>query len=89
VRIKNVEALAAGRPLVTTSLGARGLLLKPDEHAVIADDAPTFVAAVLALLRDPSRAARLAAAGRAHLLAHFTHESAADANVALWRELSR
>jgi glycosyltransferase involved in cell wall biosynthesis len=88
VRIKNVEALAVGRPLVTTSLGARGLLLRPEEHALLADDAPSFVAAVLALLRDPARAARLAAAGRAHLLARFTHAAAAESNLALWRALA-
>ncbi len=89
VRIKNVEALAAGRPLVTTPLGARGLDLRHDEHALLAADGPAFVAAVVALLADPSRAARLAVAGRAHLLARFTHAAAADLNLAWWRDLGR
>ena len=51
VKLKVVEALRAGLPLVTTSVGAQGL---PELSGIVAveDDAALFAAAVVALLRD-------------------------------------
>lgn len=51
VKLKVVEALTAGLPLVTTPVGAQGL---PGLSTVVAveDDAASFAAAVVSLLRD-------------------------------------
>ncbi len=51
VKLKVVEALSAGLPLVTTPVGAQGL---PGLSTVVAveDDAPSFAAAVASLLHD-------------------------------------
>jgi GT2 family glycosyltransferase/glycosyltransferase involved in cell wall biosynthesis len=51
VKLKVVEALRAGLPLVTTSVGAQGL---PGLYQVVAvrDDAALFAAAAVTLLRD-------------------------------------
>jgi glycosyltransferase involved in cell wall biosynthesis len=46
-RLKNIEAAAYGRPVVSTSLGAEGLPLKPGQHFLQADGADEFAAAVL------------------------------------------
>ncbi len=51
VKLKVVEALRAGLPLVTTPIGAQGLPGLADV-ASVCGDAPSFAAAVLALLRD-------------------------------------
>ena len=53
VKLKVVEALRAGVPLVTTPVGAQGL---PGLSQVVAvhDDAASFADAVAALLRDPA-----------------------------------
>lgn len=88
VRIKNLETLAAGRPLVTTPLGARGLLIEPGVHAAIAPDAAGLAAETARLLADPAAAERLGRAARAHVVARFPHEAAAERNVAVWRELA-
>lgn len=58
LKIKNIEALAYGKPVVTTTLGAAGL--QAGAGLVVADDATEFAAAVVAILRDPSRHAVLA-----------------------------
>ncbi|MGH9125515.1 MAG: glycosyltransferase [Acidimicrobiales bacterium] len=63
-RLKALDALAAGRPVVGTTIGLEGLGLRPGEHALVADDAPAFAAAVVRLLRDDEAASNLAAAGR-------------------------
>ena len=49
---KLVQALMAGTPTVSTSMGIEGLGVVPDEHILLADDAETFAAATERLLRD-------------------------------------
>jgi glycosyltransferase involved in cell wall biosynthesis len=63
-KIKVVEAMACGTPLVSTPVGCQGLDVKDDEHVVIADTETGFCNGVVGLLRDAGRARRLAAAGR-------------------------
>lgn len=63
-RLKVLEALACGLPLVSTSLGAEGIDLVPGEHALLADSASQFAQAVIDILRDPDLARSLGRAGR-------------------------
>jgi glycosyltransferase involved in cell wall biosynthesis len=63
-RVKILEAMAAGTPVVATSKGAEGIRARTGEHLLIADDATTFAAQVVALLADPALRARLALASR-------------------------
>ncbi len=65
VRFKVLEAMAGGVPLVTTPLGAAGTGIVDGEHALLAADASSFARAVVSLLEQPERRARLAAAARA------------------------
>lgn len=46
LKIKTVEAMANGLPLVTTAEGARGLAALRDRAFLVADDAPAFAAAL-------------------------------------------
>jgi glycosyltransferase involved in cell wall biosynthesis len=62
-RLKILQALAAGRPMVSTPLGAEGLDLEAGRHLLIAPLVDEFSAAVVGLLRDPAARAALAAAG--------------------------
>jgi polysaccharide biosynthesis protein PslH len=64
-RIKILEALAMGKAVVTTELGCEGLDVTSGEHLLVADDPAEFADAVIRLLRDDARRARLGAAGRA------------------------
>ena len=63
-RLKILEALALGLPVVSTSIGAEGLDLEPGKHLVVADAPGAFAAEVVSLLRDPKRGQRLGASGR-------------------------
>jgi polysaccharide biosynthesis protein PslH len=66
IRVKIVEAMSAGRPLVSTSLGWEGLAhLEPGRHLLVADDPGAFAEAVLRLLGDPELRARMAREARA------------------------
>jgi glycosyltransferase involved in cell wall biosynthesis len=64
-RVKIVEALAAGLPVVATPIGAEGLGLEPGRHFLAAETPEALAAAAAALLADASRGTALAAEGRA------------------------
>jgi glycosyltransferase involved in cell wall biosynthesis len=63
-RLKICEALAMGKAVVSTTVGAEGLPLVPGEHFIRSDDPADFAQAVVSLLRDSGRRAALGAAGR-------------------------
>ena len=64
MRIKILEAMALGRPVVATTAGAAGIDVRHGENILIADDAESFADAVTELLRDSSRARSIGDAGR-------------------------
>jgi len=63
-RIKAFEAMAMGRPVVSTPLGVEGLDVTDGEHVLRAEDAEAFARCVLALLDDAALRTRLAGAAR-------------------------
>ena len=63
-RLKIFEALAMGKPVVATQVGAEGLPLSPGEHYLLAEEPAEFAHTVVSLLRDPQRRRELATAGR-------------------------
>lgn len=69
-RLKALEAMAAGRPVVGTTVGLEGLGLVHDRDALVADTVDAQVDATVRLLRDDVTAERLAAAGRERARAH-------------------
>ena len=89
--LKMFEYLAAARPVVAAASGdiehcvrhgETGLLYPPGDDSALADALATLVA-------DRERAARLAAAGRAHVRAHHTWAGNAEAVVALAESAAR
>jgi glycosyltransferase involved in cell wall biosynthesis len=67
VRVKLLEAFAAGIPVVSTAIGAEGLARKDGEFCALADDPAGFADRVLALFEDPCRAAYMARRARAEV----------------------
>jgi glycosyltransferase involved in cell wall biosynthesis len=63
-RIKAFEAMAMGRPVVSTGLGVEGLDVTDGTEFLRADDAPAFAEAVLQLLGDAGMRMRVAGAAR-------------------------
>lgn len=79
-RFKILEAWAAGRAVVSTTLGAEGLGARAGEHLLIADDPESFANAVIEALETPDLRRRLGANGRALYQQRFTWPAA-------WRAL--
>lgn len=82
-----MEAMAAERPVVATSVGGNGEVVTHEQSGLLVpgDDVPALVGAVAGLLRDPARAARLAQAARADVARRY----GARARVAELEELYR
>ncbi|HJT21052.1 MAG TPA: glycosyltransferase [Nitrospira sp.] len=76
-RLKVFEAMAMGKPVVSTSIGVEGLPVTDGTDLLIADDPDTFAQAVLKLLRDRAYAARLGAAAAEKARAQFGWAAAA------------
>ncbi len=56
VKVKVLECLAAGLPVVTTPVGAEGIEASPEEGLIVADPEPgAFAAAIVGLLREETR----------------------------------
>jgi O-antigen biosynthesis protein len=71
VRVKLLEAFAAGIPVVSTTVGAEGLAKKDGEFCALADRPADFAERVLTLLENPHAAAEMAARARAEVEAHW------------------
>lgn len=69
----NVEAMASGRPVVSTRRGGPSETVVNGETGFLVDprDAPALAARALRLLRDPALRARMGAAGRARVEALY------------------
>ncbi|MBC8075642.1 MAG: glycosyltransferase [Chloroflexales bacterium] len=64
MRVKILEALARGIPIVSTTVGYEGIALTPGEHLLVGDTPEAFAAALVRLLRSPETGRALVAAGR-------------------------
>jgi glycosyltransferase involved in cell wall biosynthesis len=63
-RIKVLEALAAARPVVGTSVGVERIGFEHDRHGLVADDPEVMAAATVRILSDTAAARRFARNGR-------------------------
>lgn len=82
-RIKIFEAMAMGRAVVSTTVGAEGLPVRDGHDIVLADGPQAFADAVARLMRDPGARAALEAAARRTAEAHAWPVVARDLETAL------
>jgi polysaccharide biosynthesis protein PslH len=71
VRTKIHEAMAMGRAVVSTTLGAEGIELTPERHLRLADEPAEFAAKVIELLQCPERRHEMERAARELVCAKF------------------
>jgi glycosyltransferase involved in cell wall biosynthesis len=86
-RIKILEAMAIGMPVVTTSKGIEGIPATSGQHVLIVDDPAMFADAVVRIITDDSLANQLGVGGRAFVQQHANWESSANRLCSLVRQL--
>jgi sugar transferase (PEP-CTERM/EpsH1 system associated) len=77
-RLKIFEAMAMGKAVVSTSIGAEGLPVQPGENILMADDPHTFAQSVVSLLRDATRRREIGLAARRLVAENYSWERIAE-----------
>lgn len=89
IRIKVLEALAAGKAVVASPLGAEGVPLGDSAPLLLAESDEELAAAIANLLADPARRAALGSRARAWAAAHLGWQRSMDAFDELYDRLLR
>jgi glycosyltransferase involved in cell wall biosynthesis len=71
VRLKLLNALAAGCPVISTRMGAEGVAVTHGREVLLADRPEQWLRMVLRLRSEPGLRERLVQAGRAMVEAHY------------------
>lgn len=80
-RLKILEAMAFGKPVVSTTIGCEGINTIPGENILVADSPQDFTAACLGLLADETRRLALGRAGRELVERSYRWEAIRDGYV--------
>jgi glycosyltransferase involved in cell wall biosynthesis len=86
-RLKIVEAMAGGKPVVSTRIGAEGLEVSDGGDILLADRAEDFARAVGRVLGDVALARRLGEAARHSAVSRYTWRAAAGRLERFYQEL--
>jgi sugar transferase (PEP-CTERM/EpsH1 system associated) len=78
VRNKILEAWAMAKPVVSTSLGAEGLAVRPGENILLADEPDQFARSILNLLDDRQQQTRLGQAGRQLVVREYSWKAISE-----------
>jgi len=71
-RHKILQAWAMGKPIVSTTIGAEGLLYEKDKNIAIADTTEEFAKEIISLLKNKRRYDTLAKNGRKTVVKHYS-----------------
>jgi glycosyltransferase involved in cell wall biosynthesis len=87
-RLKILEALASGMPVVSTRVGAEGLELTPARDLLVSDSPDELVQNALAAIRQPEELAETAEHGREQVLARYSWDLLAERLDAAWQAVA-
>ena len=88
IKIKILEAMARGLPLVTTPIGAEGIATRAQDLAGWAESSEEFVARTVEMAVDPDLAAARAARARRHVEQAFSWDAVVSRLEAVYRDES-
>jgi glycosyltransferase involved in cell wall biosynthesis len=82
-----LEAMAMGRPVVTTAAGVAPVVVRDHETGILVPfhDVPALAGGVLEVINDPALAKRLGAAGRQVIVDRFSLDAMVDELIGVYR----
>jgi glycosyltransferase involved in cell wall biosynthesis len=83
-RLKILEALASGVPVISTRVGAEGLHLEAGRHLTVVEDIDALAPALVEAVRAPETAREQAEAGRRRVLKRYDWDVLAEQMEQLW-----
>ena len=87
IRVKGLEALGAGKPIVATRLAVEGIPVTAVEEVLLAESAEELRDAIGALLADSERRIALGHRARSWAESHLRWDRSIDAYEALYADL--
>lgn len=87
-RLKILEYMALGKPVVATSKGAEGIQATHDTDIIIEDDLQRFSEHILHLLSDTGKADRLGQSARRIVEEKYTWKKVSEKAIEVYQELS-
>lgn len=88
-RLKVVDAMAQGKAIVSTSLGAEGLDVQDGVHLLVADDPDAFAKRIVSLLHSRADRQRLAIAARQLAESRYSWHKLGDKLAAAYQQVIR
>lgn len=85
-RLKILDALAMGMPLVGTTFACSGISVQDEKHVLLADTPEAFVNQILRVLADPALRANLATQGRDLVCQNYSWPVVGKSLVLAYRE---
>jgi len=85
-RLKILEAMAMGRPVVATTVGAEGLDLEPSRHILVADDPTALTEKTAFLLKNQGFGASLGQEGRTAVASRYSWVECSALLGQTWRQ---
>lgn len=85
-RLKILEAFSMEQAVVSTSVGAEGLDVVPDENIILVDNGEDFAFAVIELFRERGRAESMGKSGRTLVKEHYQWQVLAKRLEANWMQ---
>jgi len=87
-RLKILEAMALGRPIVSTSIGCEGLDVVDGKHLLIADSPEEFAEKTALLLQNRTLYQRIVANARQLVVDHYDWDMLAERLLQVYAEIT-
>jgi glycosyltransferase involved in cell wall biosynthesis len=78
MRIKIIEGMAMGKAIITTSIGAEGIMITSNENIIIADSSKAFAEAIEDLIGNPEKIKSIGINARKLIEDHYSNSSIMD-----------
>lgn len=87
-RIKILEAMSSGCPVISTSVGCEGIDVRPGDNILVCNQDDEFISAAVRLLADLQLGRRLGEAGRELVEQRYSWSSAAHELETIWQSVA-
>lgn len=86
-RLKILEAMAAGLPIVSSSIGVAGLGVKDNVHAMIADENSELADLAVKLLKDKKLMQKIGSSGQKFVQKHYDWKAIVEIHDKIYKEI--
>jgi glycosyltransferase involved in cell wall biosynthesis len=87
-RLKILEAIASGLPVVTSRIGCEGLIFEAGRDLCVVEGEDQMAAALVETIRNPARAEEMVKSGRTVIDAHYDWSRLVDRMEQVWLDLA-